>query len=87
MSFSWSFVLEYSDEQKKIWWVFTYIRAFVMSVCSDVNNLTGAAKHSGSHDTAMSSASWHFGDLAQGSDFSFPMKTESGIASQEHGGN
>jgi hypothetical protein len=56
-------------------------------VCSDVNNLTGAAKHSGSHDTAMSSASWHFGDLAQGSDFSFPMKTESGIASQECGGN
>jgi hypothetical protein len=30
MSFSWSFVLEYSDEQKEIWWVFTYIRAFVM---------------------------------------------------------
>ncbi len=56
-------------------------------VCSDVNNLTGAAKHSGSHDTAMSSASWHFGDLAQGSDFSFPMKTESRIASQERGGN
>ncbi len=56
-------------------------------VCSDVNNLTGAAKHSGSRDMAMSSASWHFGDLAQGSDFSFPMKTESGIASQEHGGN
>ncbi|CAM6030503.1 unnamed protein product [Sphagnum balticum] len=54
---------------------------------SDVNNLTGAAKHSGSHDTAMSSASWHFGDLAQGSDFSFPMKTESRIASQERGGN
>jgi hypothetical protein len=36
---------------------------------------------------AMSSASWHFEDLAQGSDFSFPMKTESGIASQEPGGN
>ncbi len=30
MSFSWSFVLEYSDEQKEIWWVFTYIHAFVM---------------------------------------------------------
>jgi hypothetical protein len=86
MSFSWSFMLEYSDEQKEIWWVFTYIRAFVMILFA-VNNLIGAAKHSGSHDTAMSSASWHFGDLAQGSDFSFPMKTESGIASQERGGN
>jgi hypothetical protein len=30
MSFSWSFVLEYSEEQKEIWWVFTYIPAFVM---------------------------------------------------------
>jgi hypothetical protein len=50
----------------------------------DVNNLTGASKHSGSHDTAMSSSSWHFGEsLAQCSEFSFPMKTEPGIATEE----
>lgn len=57
-------------------------------VCRDVNNLTGASKHSGSHDTAMSSSSWHFGEsLAQCSEFSFPMKTEPGIATEEPEGN
>jgi hypothetical protein len=78
----------YGDEQKEIWWVFTYIHALYWSClqrCEQSYRGTKAFR-----------VTWHrqchhhlaiLGTLAQVSDFSFPMKTEPGIASLECVGN
>jgi len=88
MSFSWSFVLEYSEEQKEIWWVFTYIHAFVMilfaamwTILQGQQSIQGhMTQHCHEHPCIL-------GILHRVLISLFPMKTESGIASQECGGN
>jgi hypothetical protein len=51
MSFSWFFMLEMVTSREKFGGFSLTFTHCIDPVCRDVNNLTGAAKHSGSHDT------------------------------------
>jgi hypothetical protein len=51
MSFSWFFMLEMVTSRKKFGGFSLTFMHCIDPVCRDVNNLTGAPKHSGSHDT------------------------------------